>query len=215
MKKKLVIFDFDGTLADTRKTIVAAKQEAMRKLGLPVLSEEECASSIGLTAPAGFRKCYPDLPEETIAQCVAVYREIFDELKVTMPPELFPGVKEVLEELKAHGVVCTIATSRHTDSMNEFLEKLGLRGCFSYALGGNDTARLKPDPDPVLKTLRDLGIAADETIVIGDMPYDIEMGKRAGVQTCGVTYGNADRETLLKAGADFVIDEITELPALL
>ena len=56
MKKKLVIFDFDGTLADTRKAIVAAKQETMRRLGLPVLSEEECASSIGLTAPAGFRR---------------------------------------------------------------------------------------------------------------------------------------------------------------
>ena len=212
---KLVIFDFDGTLADTKKTIVAAKQETMRKLGLPVLSEAECTATIGLTAPAGFRKSYPTLSDEAIGQCAAVYRAVFDELKMTMPPELFPGVKEVLEELKARGIVCTIATSRHNDSMNEFLCKLGLRDYFPYALGGNDTARLKPEPDPVLKTLKDLSVSAADAVVVGDMPYDIEMGKRAGVLTCGVTYGNADRETLLRAGADLVIDRITELPALL
>ena len=215
MKKKLVIFDFDGTLADTRKAIVAAKQETMRRLGLPVLSEEECASSIGLTAPAGFRKCYPELSEDAIEQCVALYRVIFDEMKVSLPPELFPGVKAVLDELKARGVLCTIATSRHTESMNEFLQKLSLKPYFPYALGGNDTEKLKPDPAPVLKTLLDLGIPAEDAIVIGDMPYDIEMGKRAGVETCGVTYGNADRKTLLNAGADHVIDAITELTSLL
>lgn len=64
---------------------------------------------------------------------------------------------------------------------------------------------------PVIKTLHDLGYAAEQTLVVGDMPVDIQMGKKAGVYTCGVTYGNSDRNKLIEAGADYVIDRISEL----
>jgi phosphoglycolate phosphatase-like HAD superfamily hydrolase len=63
----------------------------------------------------------------------------------------------------------------------------------------------------VLRTLEDLGIAAENTLVIGDMPFDILMGKNAGAFTCGVTYGNADRKSLEEAGADYIVDSIEEI----
>ncbi len=211
MNIKLVIFDFDGTIADTRKAIVVAKQKTMEKLGLEVMGEETCASTIGLSAKKGFQATYPDLSEQKLDQCVTVYREIFDEIKEEYPPVLFPELSETLEWMKERGIVMTIATSRNNASLKEFLTSLDLEKYFSYALGGQDTEQLKPHPEPVQKTLRDLGFKAEETLVIGDMWMDIEMGKGAGTYTCGVTYGNSDRDTLIKAGADYVFDRISEV----
>ena len=211
MDIKLVIFDFDGTIADTRKAIVVAKQKAMEKLGLEVMDEETCASTIGLSAKLAFKKTYPDLEEQKLDECVDAFRSFFEEEKENWPPVLFPKLVETLEWMKERGITTTIATSRNNASLADFLVKLDIKKYFPYALGGQDTQQLKPHPQPVLKTLEELGFKAEETLVIGDMWMDIEMGKGAGVYTCGVTYGNSDREALLKAGADYVVDCISEV----
>ena len=78
-------------------------------------------------------------------------------------------------------------------------------------LGADSVEHTKPHPEPVLRTLRETGIDAAHTLVVGDMPVDILMGRNAGVQTCGVTYGNATRDQLQAAGADFLIDDFAEL----
>jgi len=211
MSVKLIIWDFDGTILDTEKAIVYAKQETMRQLGLPVADERACADTIGLSSRIGFAQMYPELTEEMLDKCVVNYRANFDRAKYEMPPTLFPGVTEVLKELKDKGIILTIATSRNRRSLLDFLDKYGLSGFFSYLLAAEDTERLKPNPDPVLRTMKEVGMGVKETIVIGDMPYDILMGKNAGVCTVGVTYGNASREKLIEAGADYTIDTIGEL----
>ena len=109
----------------------------------------------------------------------------------------------------------TIATARNRKSLIEFLTKWGVKDRFQYILCGEDTKRLKPFPDPVLQTLQKLDLQPQNALVIGDMPVDIEMGKSAGAFTCGVTYGNSDREGLQNAGADFVVDSLEECLALL
>lgn len=215
MKTQLVIFDFDGTIMDTRKPIVSAKQETMRRMGLPVLDEENCAATIGYTAKIGFQRQFPDLDEETVDTCVSLYRKIFDETIIVEPPELFPKVLETLDKLREMGMTCTIATSRNRKSLLYFLEQLGILDRFAYILTQDDTRLLKPNGEPVEKTLKDLSFTTEQAIVVGDMPMDILMGKNAGVRTCGVTYGNADRETLLSSGADYVIDSIGELIGIL
>ena len=212
---RAVIFDFDGTIADTRAPIIAAKQETMRLHNLPVLDDAACAATIGYTAKVGFQRLYPGMPDETADACTATYRRLFEEMKATMPPVLFPGMKETLDALSACGITCTIATARNQVSCHEMLAQLGVKAYFSYILCGESTQNLKPHPEAVLKTLADLNCQPEAAMVIGDMPMDIGMGKGAGVYTCGVTYGNASRETLLAAGADFVIDEIGELMGLL
>ncbi|MCR5830159.1 MAG: HAD family hydrolase [Lachnospiraceae bacterium] len=211
MSIKLMIWDFDGTILDTKKAIVFAKQETMRQLGLPVADERACADTIGLSSRIGFGLMYPELSEEMLDKCVVNYRANFDKSKFEIPPTLFTGVVEVLGELKEKGMILTIATSRNRKSLIDFLERFGLKDYFSYLLAAEDTERLKPNPDPVLRTMNDLGMGVSETIVIGDMPYDILMGKNAGVRTVGVTYGNASREKLEEAGADLIIDTIEEL----
>lgn len=211
MEINLVIFDFDGTIADTRKTIVIAKQETMKILGLDVADEEACASTIGFSAKIGFKKLYPELSEQTLDLCVSTYRKIFDEKKELVPPTIFADVVETLEWLKKKGIMRTIATSRNNASLNEFLTKMNIADYFPYVLGGDDTALLKPNPDPVLKTLKDLSYKADKTLVVGDMPIDIQMGKNAGTFTCGVTYGNSKKHQLIESGADYVIDGMSQL----
>jgi len=211
MDFKLVIFDFDGTLADTRKLIVICKQETMRELGIRVLSEEECASTIGLSAATGFRQSYPDMSEEMIDKCVAQYRAKFEEKKLEIPPELFQGITETLEFLKKKGVICTIASARNSKSLKGFLSLMDIEKYFPYVLGGDDTELLKPHPEPVLKTLKDLDIRAEDTLVVGDMPYDVLMGKNAGTYACGVTYGNSSREELVSSGADYVVDSMSDI----
>jgi HAD superfamily hydrolase (TIGR01509 family) len=215
MDIKLVIFDFDGTIADTRKTIVIAKQETMKVLGLDEADEETCASTIGFSAKIGFKKIYPELSEDMLDLCVVTYRKIFNEKKEIIPPVIFPDVTEVLEILKQNGIMRTIATSRNNASLNEFLIKMNIADYFPYVLGGDDTSLLKPNPEPVLKTLKELSYKPEQTLVIGDMPIDIEMGKSAGTYTCGVTYGNANKNQLACAGADFIIDKMSDLTDVL
>ena len=83
-----------------------------------------------------------------------------------------------------------------------------------YVLGAEDVARAKPHPDPVLQTLESFNCKPEDALVVGDTWYDIEMGRRAGVRTCGVTYGNGSREELMRAGADFLVDDFGELMKL-
>ncbi len=212
---KLLIFDFDGTLADTHELIIQTNQEAMRRMGFPVLEDQVISRTIGLPLEEGILTMFPQLAREDLPAWVKTYRTIFDELKTRIIPGLFPHVKETLEALHARGYVLTVASSRLSLSLNDFLRDMGIAPFFSYVLGADNVSAAKPDPEPVLKTLRDLHFRADEALVVGDMPVDILMGKRAGAFTCGVTYGNSDREALKKAGANHVLDDFGRLPEII
>lgn len=212
---KLIIFDFDGTLADTHELIVKTNQEAMKAMNYPVRDEEAIRKTIGLPLEAGIRTLFPELTDEVIPAWCAMYRKVFDVLKTQIVPILFPEVKETLEWLHGKGYVLTVASSRHSSSLNAFLRDMGIAECFQYVLGADNVAKAKPDPEPVLQTLRDLGYKADEALVVGDMPVDIFMGTRAGAGTVGVTYGNSNRPELTKAGANYVLDHFSELKNVL
>ena len=215
MNTRVIIFDFDGTLADTREAIITAKQETARQLGLSIASEQEYASTIGLATKVGFHVIYPDLSDSMLDLCVSTYRKLFDEIREQHPPVYFPGTDKVLARLKEKNILCTIATARNSATLHEMLRSWKLDVWFPYILCAEDTVHLKPHPEPVLKTLEHFSCPPEQALVVGDMPVDIGMGKGAGTYTCGVTYGNSDRDALLQAGADFIIDSIEELPGIL
>lgn len=208
---QLVIFDFDGTLGDTRGTIVATMQQTISELHLPEKSDEGCAATIGLTLRNCFRQLFPQLSDEEIERCVEVYRRIFEVKKTLYKPVLFPHVKETLTWLKEHGIKMTVASSRTTRSLHDLLESLEIANYFDYVLGAEDVTHSKPDPEPVLITLEKMGVDAARTLVVGDMAVDILMGASAGCKTCGVTYGNGTYEELTQSGAGFIINDMTEL----
>jgi len=211
MKTKLIIFDFDGTLGDTRHNIIVTLQRTMRERGLDIRDEAECASTIGLTLHDSFLRMYPTMSSEEAAACVVHYRRIFYESIDELTPDLFDGVKNTLARLYAMGLKLSIASSRSSPSLLLFMRNMAIADYFSYVLGSDSVERHKPDPEPVLKTLRELGFEPSETIVVGDMPVDILMARNAGVRAIGVSWGNATREELIESKADVVIDKIDEL----
>ena len=211
METKVIIFDFDGTLCDTRSNIIIAFRATMEHLGLEMRDEETCGATIGLTLRDGFKSMYPDFDDAKIDNCVDTYRQIFAERRKELMPDLFPGVKETLEALRKRGHRMTIATSRLTDSLMLFMRHHGIDHYFEYAVGSDSVTHHKPHPEPALKTLQELNIAPSEAIMVGDMPVDIAMAHNAGIRAIGVDYGNATREELEAAEADWIVDSITKI----
>ena len=208
---QLVVFDFAGTLADTRELILETNRQAMRQMNYPIASDEAISATIGIPLEAGILTLVPGVTPEQVPAWVKTYREVFDRLKVQIIPTLFPEVKETLEHLHEKGYTLTVASSRHSSSLNAFLRDMGVAKYFDLVLGAANVPRAKPDPDPVLMTLEKLSFKADETLVVGDMPVDIQMGLGAHAYTCGVPYGNASKEALAAAGAHAVIEHFSEL----
>lgn len=208
---RLVIFDFDGTLGDTRQNIIITLQRTMRLMGLELRDEATCARTIGLTLEDSFLSMYPAMSRDEAREAVRVYRDIFYESIEELQPDLFPGVKEVVEGLHARGLMLSIASSRSSPSLLLFLRNMGIARYFSLVLGSDNVEFHKPHPEAVLLTLRELGVRPDDAVVVGDMPVDVEMAHRAGVEAVAVSYGNASREELEAAHAEYIIDEIAPL----
>lgn len=206
-----IIFDFDGTLADTRSGILATAQEVLRRMGRPAADEVALAATIGLPLIENFTRG-AGLPDAEAEKAVAIYREIFETVGV---PAIvaFPGVDEVLATLSARGIPMAVATSRGQHSLEMLMHKLGLDVHIppAHCFGVETAARPKPAPDMVYVILGRLGAKPEETLVVGDTTFDIEMGKAAGCFTCGVSYGNQSAAQLSAARPDYLIDDLRKL----
>ncbi|MCH5240525.1 MAG: HAD family hydrolase [Muribaculaceae bacterium] len=213
-KVQNLIFDFDGTLADTSKLIVATMQKSIEELGLPTRTEDEIKATIGIRLEEIPSYLWPDI-DGLGEKVAAVYRRNFELLKDKISVELFHGVKETLQNLSDKGIKMAIATSRSLHSVEQLSEQLGIRKYFDYLLGGDSVCQGKPNPESIYKILNSIGGEAEKSMMIGDMSVDIMMGKNAGTKTCGVTYGNGKSTELKKAGADFIINSFLELPGTL
>lgn len=211
METKVIIFDFDGTLCDTRSNIIVAFRATMERLGLEMRDEATCGATIGLTLRDGFKSMYPTLDDVAIDNCVDTYRQIFAERREELMPELFPGVKATLEELHKRGHRLTIASSRLTDSLLLFMRHHAIDHYFEYVVGSDSVSHHKPHPEPAIKTLAELKIEPSEAIMVGDMPVDIAMAHNASIRAVGVSFGNATHEELAEAKADWIIDDIAKL----
>jgi phosphoglycolate phosphatase len=165
---------------------------------------------IGLPLKQAFTDLLP-MTDEMGEQCVETYRRLFNENNALYIIPTFPNVMETLHQLHEQGYTLTIASSRSNRSLREFVNDMDLNEVIPYVLGAEDVAHAKPHPDPVLQTLESFNCKPEDALVVGDTWYDIEMGRRAGVRTCGVTYGNGSREELMRAGADFLVDDFGEL----
>ncbi len=211
MNNGLIILDFDGTLCDTRDTIVKTLQMTMEKLFLPVADEYACAATIGLPLSEKLQDYVPVVDGGAGSGVRRGVQGHIEENKKLLAPKVFPNVPETLAELRRRGFVLTIASSRSNHSLMDFVMTFGFDKEISLVLGADDVTKAKPDPEPVLLTLKKLGFSASRTLVVGDMPFDILMGRGAGARTCGVTYGNSTREELQGSGADYVIDDFASL----
>lgn len=214
MKYRNIVFDFDGTLADTAELTVETMHRTNRALNLPDKSDAECRAMIGYRLEEIPSILWPDMPDLS-ERYAATFREIYKSTKEDFKVRTYPGVSDTLTRLKRDGIRMAVASSRSKVSLMELCSELHIVDYFQMVVGGGDVKIGKPAPDPVNLVLATQGWDKDETLVVGDMSVDILMGKAAGAATCGVTYGNGSVKELRDAGAVYLISDFSELQALL
>ena len=166
-----IIFDFDGTIADTSAGIIATTQEAFRQLGFPEISEEQIRPTIGLVLEQSLQRAAGLTAEQTI-MAARKYREIFPEYGASAST-LFPGVAETLAEFSSRGFRMAIATSRGRDSLEMIMAPYGIEKYFDDIVTATDGLAPKPAPDLVLALLARMKQPAENTLVVGDRRHHL------------------------------------------
>lgn len=209
-KYRNVIFDFDGTLADTNSGIVLTFRRTLEELGIPCPADEVISATIGLPLRDCFTKAVPGITDAQADEAVVVYHRLFDGIAIPAVTA-FPGVPEMLLELRRRGVRTAIATSRGRRSLTLIVGRLNLGDCFDCMFAAEDVTNHKPAPDTALLAMERLGCSAAGTLVVGDTTYDLMMGHSAGCDVCGVTWGNQSLQQLESADPEYIVDRMEDL----
>jgi pyrophosphatase PpaX len=192
---RVVLFDLDGTLIDSGEIILASMQHAVRTVLDREITREELAASVG---GQGLVAQMTELAPAQVEELVEVYRAHNDPLHETL--EAFEGMLDVLPRLREEGRTLGIVTSkRHRTVELAFARFSWLREQFEVVVGYDDTERHKPDPDPVLAALEQLGADPSEAAYVGDSPFDIQAAKAAGAFAVGVSWGGIHPDERLLA----------------
>ena len=217
---KLVIFDCDGTLVDSQRMICAAMRQAYEANNLSVPAREQLLAIVGLSLPDAFRRLAAtangdaDHPVEALVTC---YKNAFAELRSSVDhlEPLYPGAREAVDMLAARpDMLLGIATGKSQRGVRAVLGRHGLAERF-VTIQTSDDAPSKPHPGMVLAAMRETGVMPEDTVVVGDTVFDLEMARAAGVHAIGVAWGYHPAAALRAAGAHAMIAEFAELvPAL-
>lgn len=210
---ELVVWDFDGTVADTFDAIIGSASEAFASLGIAP-NTALLRASIGLPLAEMFRVVLDDPEDAMLEQLARVYRSDFA-VHGTNRSRLFPGIADLLGELAGSGTRLALATSRRRRSLEPLLDAFGLHAYLDLTVTDDEVQRPKPHPEMLLMVCAVTGVEPSAALMIGDTTYDMEMGRRAGATTCAVTWGNHERDLLIASGADHVVDSVVELRGLL
>ena len=203
-----VIFDFDGTLIDTNDVILASWQHTYRYFLGHDVSVEHITTTFGEPLMKTMEREFPDVPA---AESAEVYRRFQREVAADMV-KLFPGIKDMLEAVKARGCKMGIVTSRTYESTMSYLEMFGIGSYFEGLVSCDDTSIHKPNPEPLLMGLDKLNSCPEEAIMVGDSIFDIKCANNADVKAVLVNWRMAgDDEGLSKCKIDYRITTPMEL----
>ncbi|MDO9413000.1 MAG: HAD-IA family hydrolase [Pseudolabrys sp.] len=209
---KLVLFDVDGTLMDSQHMICAAMDMAYRGQGLVCPPPEAVRSIIGLSLANAIRQL-AEARDHPIDGLVEGYKEAFRTMRLsgTWKAPLYPGARDAIERLrKRDDVVLGVATGKSRRGVDAMVETHGLEGVF-MTIQTADTSPSKPDPGMVLSGMRETGIGPEDTVVIGDTAFDMQMAKNAGASAIGVSWGYHAVADLHATGASSVVDDFNAL----
>lgn len=186
MRYSLIVFDWDGTLIDSAGGIVECIQAAARDLRLPVPTRETASHVIGLGLHDSLRTAVPTLPEDKYREFAEAYRRHFLARQGSMV--LFPGVRELVQDLHAAGYRLAVATGKSRRGLDHALESTALRRYFAASRCADET-NPKPHPAMLLELMELLAAAPGQALMIGDTSHDLEMAQSAGVDAVAVSYG--------------------------
>lgn len=212
---ELMLFDLDGTLIDSRADLARSINLMLEELDRPPLDEDTIAAFVGdgvrvlvyrsLTATDPNKRP----PDEFLhADGVALMHKHYAE-QMFVSTRLYSGIAETLGHFSSKKKA--VVTSKEVRFTKLLLEKFDIEQYFDCIVGGDTVTERKPDPKPVIEALRLLDGRTRQAVMIGDSENDVNAGKRAGVLTCGVTYGFRTADQLRKTAPDVLIDSFDEL----
>jgi len=206
-----VLFDLDGTVVDSGAIILASMRHATREVLGRDYSDKELMQAVG---GPGLEAQMEALAPEHVERLVTVYRAhnepLHDEL------EACAGMAEVLEQLVEEGRRLGVVTAKRRSTVELAFANVPLGHLFETIVGGDETERHKPDPEPLLLGAERLGADPAQTAYVGDSPFDIRAAKAAGMFAVAVTWGRIhDRSRLEAEEPDAIVDDAEELLAVL
>jgi phosphoglycolate phosphatase len=237
---KLVIFDLDGTLIDSRLDLVHSVNAALRHIGRPALPDDVIASYVGDGAPILIQRALggEDVDEALVRKGLEFFLSYYREHKLDHTT-VYPGIAQALASIQrssngtsndtpnATSLATSHATSPATSPATQrklavlsnkpvipsraIVDALGLGKFFSRVYGGNSFATKKPDPEGARKLLEELGVSPAQAAIVGDSHVDVETGRNAGMHTVGVKYGFAPHTLEGEQAPDVLVDSPAEL----
>lgn len=209
--KRVVLFDLDGTLLDSAALVRASTRHALREVLDRTATDEEIAPYFGQLLEDQFRGLAPDVGEATIAELVRSYRahnEIYHDQLVTP----CPGAVDAVQALARHGLGLAVVTSKRASMATRGLVVLGLHAYFKTVVSLESTLRHKPFPDPLWEAMKAFpNVSREESMMVGDSPYDMGAAKAAGVTGVGIAGEGFSQDVLREAGAFAVLPSLEGL----
>jgi HAD superfamily hydrolase (TIGR01509 family) len=206
-----VLFDIDGTLVDSNEQHVNAWGFAFRDEGRPQ-EIDDIRAQIGKGGDLLVPALLPDVSDAASQRLADSHGRYFKSIYLDhIRP--FPGATKLVERVHATGRKVALASSAKGDELRYYVDLLGIGRCLAATASIDDVAASKPEPDIFSVALEKLGVAAENAIVVGDTPYDVEAALRAGLPTIGLTSGPFDRAQLKDAGAVAVFADVANLLA--
>jgi phosphoglycolate phosphatase len=212
---KLIIFDLDGTLIDSRLDLVHSVNAALRHIGRPELPDDVIASYVGDGAPILIQRALGGeaVDDAVVRQGLQFFLSYYREHKLDHTT-VYAGVKEALTAVQSTSKDVSrklaVLSNKPVGPSRAIVDALGLGAFFAQIYGGNSFATKKPDPEGARKLLEENGVRAEEAAIVGDSHVDVETGQNAGLWTVGVSYGFAPH-TLNDNPPDVLVDKPHEL----
>ena len=193
---RLIAFDLDGTLIDSRRDLADSANQLIKELGGQIMTEEQIGRMVGEGAALLVRRALQASGRGERAHALERFLEIYDE-RLLNHTRVYDGVDEVVRQARGRARL-TVLTNKPTKPTERILEGLGLRGAFDEVIGGDGPYPRKPDPAGLNAMMTAANAAAVDTLLIGDSAIDLETAKRGGVSCCLVSYGFGFRRELLQ-----------------
>lgn len=205
---KLLFYDLDGTLVDTREDIARAANHMLSQMGSPELTHDEIASFVGRGVYQLISGCLKSDDPKRVEKGTKIYRDYYSKHMLDHS-RLFPGALEMLEQFKDRKQV--VLTNKPNPFSRDILKALGVAGYFEDIIAGDSVYPKKPAPDAVFAMNEKFGIAKENGLFIGDSLVDIETARNAGIRIAVITHGFSSREELQSAAPDLVTENFTQL----
>ena len=212
MKYNTYIFDLDGTLLDTLQDLAASVNYALRKHGMPEHSIDDVRRFVGNGVRLLMERAIPDGAQNPDFEVTfATFREHYmhHSLDTTRP---YPGIPEVLAELKARGCRLAVVSNKMMAATQELIRHF-FPDTIEVAIGEHEAEgiRKKPAPDTVFAALKELGVGKEDAVYVGDSDVDIQTARNSGLPCISVLWGFRDKEFLIKNGGETFVSKPSEL----